>query len=190
MYLANKKRNSVLHEMKGQNLENWLQSLNTHVKVSRLNDKNQSRVLQLFNKTNQLNVSTRRLTEMELVNWLSEAKRELYVFSVNDKFGDLGIIGLCSFTVTNAKVEINDFILSCRAMGRGIEHTMLHTVKKEAIRHGAREIYTQYKLTERNRPTLDVLRSSDFKENDTFLFTSFDLKNKFNKPSSITISYE
>ena len=190
MYLANTKRNKILKEVKGNNLENWLVSLDTQVKVSKLNVKNQTRVLQLFNKTNQLNLSTRRLTDIELFNWLNDEIRELFVFSVADKFGDLGIIGLSSFSLTNKKVEINDFILSCRAMGREIELSMLHFIKKEAIKLGAKEIYATYKPTERNRPTLDVLRNCDFKEKDINLFSTHDLKNKFNKPSSITITYE
>lgn len=190
MYLANTKRNKILKDVKDNNLENWLVSLDTQVKVSKLNVKNQTRVLQLFNKTNQLNLSTRRLTDTELFNWLNDELRELFVFSVADKFGDLGIIGLCSFSLTNKKVEINDFILSCRAMGREIELSMLHFIKKEAIKLGAKEIYAIYKPTERNRPTLDILRNCDFKEKDINLFSANDLKNKFNKPSSITIIYE
>lgn len=189
MYLANKKRNKTLNEIKDNNLENWLLTLETQVKVSKLNDKNQTRVLQLINKTNQLNLSTRRLTDVELSNWLNSETRELFVFSVADKFGDLGIIGLSSFSLTNKKVQINDFILSCRAMGRDIELSMLHFIKKEAMKIGAKEMYAIYKPTERNRPTLDILRNCDFQEKSINLFSANDLKNKFNKPSSITIIY-
>src|SRR5919108_73039 len=69
MYTAERQR-SQLKSTVGS-LEEWLKTLHTQVMVEPLNDTNLGRVTQLFNKTNQLNLSTRRMTSAELSMWAS-----------------------------------------------------------------------------------------------------------------------
>jgi FkbH-like protein len=64
MYVSERERQSTRKAI--GSLENWLKTLETKVAVEELNDTNLSRVVQLFNKTNQMNLTTRRMTDGEL----------------------------------------------------------------------------------------------------------------------------
>ena len=91
--------------------------------INTLNKDNLNRVTQLFNKTNQLNLSTRRLLSEEILNWLNEknTNRVIYVFSLKDRIGDLGIIGIMGAGLKKNVVKLIDFVMSCRAMGEELK---------------------------------------------------------------------
>ena len=90
------------------------------------------RVHQLFSKTNQFNVTTKRYSMAEVEDLLERGSCDLYTVQASDRFGDMGIIGLCLIDNTEQDaVFIDSFILSCRAMGRGIETAMINFIKQE-----------------------------------------------------------
>ncbi len=122
------------------------------VKVERLNDENLERAAQLFNKTNQMNLSTRRLSAIELAEWAQAPDHCLWTFRVADKFGDYGLCGIASLAREGSKVRIVDFLLSCRVMGRGVEETMLATAAQHAESLGHDELYAQFVPTSKNEP--------------------------------------
>ncbi|MDB0049882.1 HAD-IIIC family phosphatase [Pseudomonadales bacterium] len=136
--------------------EEWLESLNTVLVVSYLDKVNIKRVTQLFNKTNQLNLATRRLSESELEGWAEIKTNHILTVSVSDSFGNLGLVGVVGMNLVDNVGVITDFILSCRAMGREVEKSMLYCAIVELIKLGAEEITATYIPTDRNRPTLDV----------------------------------
>ena len=63
LYAAERKRVAVRDE--ATSFDEWLRSLGTQVRIERLNASNLPRTVQLLNKTNQMNLSTRRMTEAE-----------------------------------------------------------------------------------------------------------------------------
>src|SRR5262249_10510123 len=96
MYVLERKRS----DLKGQvgSLQEWLETLSMTVAVESLTVTNLPRVVQLLNKTNQFNLTTRRVTEAELMAWVAEPGRRLWTFRVSDKFGDSGLTGIASLT--------------------------------------------------------------------------------------------
>lgn len=137
--------------------EEWLKSLDIKVKVSLLNKTNLQRTAQLLNKTNQMNLSTRRMTEAELWEWASSPDHKVWTFSVSDKFGDSGLVGIASMAASG---QVVDFILSCRVMGRTVEEAMLYFL----INHAKKTLSFLYQPTEKNKPCLDFLRRSGLVE--------------------------
>jgi FkbH-like protein len=137
-----------------QDQEAWLRSLELEVTVEPLTAGNLARASQLFNKTNQMNLATRRLSDIELTGWVAQAGRWLWTFSVTDRFGASGLTGIVSLQVDKDRAEIVDFILSCRVMGRNIEETMLAVAVAHARRMGVSEIRARYRPTARNGPCL------------------------------------
>ena len=104
--------------------EDWLASLDVRVRIDPLSAANLKRVVQLLNKTNQLNLRTRRCTEMELTQWLEGGKnRNLVSLTIADRFGDIGLTGIVSWEQIGSTLEIVDYVLSCRAMGRQVEQS-------------------------------------------------------------------
>lgn len=169
--------------------EEWLESLNTVLVISHLNKVNLNRVTQLFNKTNQLNLTTRRLSESELESWAEINANHIMTFSASDIFGDMGLIGLIGMNIVDNTGVITDFILSCRAMGREIEKSMLYCSISEFINLGVEEITATYIATERNRPTLDVFAGLDLIHDENYTFKIPHDASSF-KPSYTKIVHE
>lgn len=137
-------------------LADWLNTLDLKVAVAEVNRTNLRRTVQLMNKTNQMNLSTRRLSEAELVEWAGQAGREAWVFRVEDRFGDSGLTGILSLEAVSGGGRIVDFVLSCRVMGRGVEETLIYHAVERARTLGWRELLVEYLPTEKNKPCLDL----------------------------------
>jgi len=61
-------------------------------------------------------------------------------------------------------IEVRDFLLSCRVMGRRVEETMLHVAVDHARSEGLAELRATYVPTKRNRPCLEFLERAGFDE--------------------------
>jgi FkbH-like protein len=160
MYASERKRRTM--EVNLGSMEEWLQSLEITVKVERLSKGNLPRTTQLLNKTNQMNLSTRRMTEPELYTWAKKPGHELWTFRVSDKFGDSGLTGIISLKSENDRGKIVDFVLSCRVMGRGVEETMLHAVITRARALDLNQLFAEFIPTDRNQPCLEFWKKSGF----------------------------
>src|SRR4051794_5936939 len=99
-----------------------------------------ARAAQLLNKTNQMNLSTRRLSEQELLVWAQTPGRNLWTVSVSDRFGDAGLTGIVSVEAEGSVTRIVDYLLSCRVMGRKIEEAMVHVAVETARLSGATSV--------------------------------------------------
>jgi FkbH-like protein len=169
MYVEDRQRTSA--QVDFQSLDAWLKSLGTSVDCELLAPANLPRATQLLNKTNQMNLTTRRLSEQALLSWANEPQRRLWVFRAKDKFGDLGLIGVLSLACDATTAQIVDFVLSCRGMGRKVEETMLAVAVKTARSWGMQDVCAHYIPTAKNKPCLEFWKRSAFQyreENGTF----------------------
>jgi FkbH-like protein len=160
MYAAQKQREQSRKTI--SSAEEWLCSLNTEVTVEELGDADRVRAVQLLNKTNQINLTTRRLSEQELQAWLQEGNRKLWAFRVKDKFGDSGLAGVLSLEIESDIATISDFVLSCRVMGRNVEQAMVAFAAQYCAGLGIRELRAHYLPTPKNKPCLKFWMSSAF----------------------------
>jgi len=158
MYTSERRRSEL--RCQAGSLDEWLHTLEMKAEVEPLSKGNLARSTQLLNKTNQMNLSTRRLTERELMSWASEEGHQLWTLRVSDKFGNYGLTGLVSVERDGSRSRIVDFVLSCRVMGRGIEETMLHLVVEWARSKGLSEVLAGYRSTPKNKPCYDFLARS------------------------------
>jgi FkbH-like protein len=156
MYVADRGRTALQKDV--QSLARWLELLELEVSVERLSDSNLERAAQLFNKTNQMNLATRRLAAAELLAWAQSTTHALWTFRVKDKFGDYGLCGIASVVSSDGETYVNDFLLSCRVVGRGVEDAMLATVAQHAKQSGAISLAGEYIPTPRNQPCLKWLQ--------------------------------
>ncbi len=170
MYVAERQRKEVREST--LSIDEWLKSLETKVIIHKLDKKNINRVTQLFNKTNQLNLKTRRLSQEEIISWINKDKenRRMYIIEVKDRLGDLGIVGIISLEAKDKVVNIEDYILSCRAMGRKIEEFMHWLSIKYAQDKKIDLISAELIPTKKNRPTYDVFKNSVFKSKKENIF--------------------
>lgn len=134
-------------------LEDWLASLGLEVQVQGLDRSNLPRAAQLLNKTNQFNMSTRRLNEEAFWEWAHAPSRTAMIFRVADRFGDQGICGVVSTDAPSPEgAQIVDFVMSCRVMGKQVEDAMLYTAARHLRRGGCERARTQFHETRKNKP--------------------------------------
>ena len=157
LYLSENQRQDLKKSVRS--LEVWLRHLAIRVQVEDLHPANLQRATQLLNKTNQMNLSTRRMSEAELMEWAVQKHRKLWTLRVSDKFGDAGLTGIVSLEIQGRKAQIVDFILSCRVLGRKIEETMLSTAMHYAQALDVEEVYARYIPTTKNKPCFDFFKS-------------------------------
>jgi FkbH-like protein len=99
--------------------------------VSPVTPDNRSRVLQLLQKTNQFNVTSRRHGDKELMELLA-AGAAVGVFSYADKFGPQGIIGLVILQTLGRSTHIETWLMSCRVLNRSVENAMFAWIRENS----------------------------------------------------------
>jgi len=112
-------------------------------------DLEDSRALELVNKTNQFNLNGRRYTEASWRQYLSESDTFLLTASYQDRFGALGKIAVLTGRQNSNGLTVESWVMSCRAFARRIEHQCLSFLF-DAFDCG--EITVDYAQTPKNGP--------------------------------------
>jgi FkbH-like protein len=153
-------------------VDDYLRDLQLAVEMREANAFDLPRVAQLEQKTNQFNLSLRRRT-LEELKPLSH-KHPLFVVSARDRFGDYGLIATCLITPHEHEPEafvLDTLVMSCRALGRGIEEAVLTGILREISARGGKRLVARYMAGPRNQPALSFLRKAGFSERAGGLFT-------------------
>lgn len=135
----------------------FLKSLDIHMTIEQANEFNIQRVAQMTQKTNQFNLTTKRYSDTDIRMFMQEGWR-IWCLSVSDKFGDNGITG-CIMVNGN---EIDTLLLSCRILGKGIEHAFLKTVLSLLSKEGIDEVSAIYLPTSKNNQVSDFYDKNGF----------------------------
>src|SRR5690606_21302543 len=143
-------------------VDEWLTTLQPTGRVEPLGPANLARVAQLLNKTNQLNLRTRRMTEAELLRWAEQPGCSVHAFHVSDRFGVAGLTGILGLRIADGVAHLDDFVLSCRVMGRKVEETIVHLATVLAREGQATSVRAEYLPTAKNGPCLAFWRRSGF----------------------------
>jgi FkbH-like protein len=113
-------------------LTHFLESLELSVDIISLRLADVPRAAQLIAKTNQFTLAGPARPPGELVRCLEDSRYELQMVHAVDRFGDYGAIGVFVLDkepglpgVGSGSAMLDTFLLSCRAMGRGIESAMV-----------------------------------------------------------------
>lgn len=157
MYKQNAKREQL--RAKSLTLGNFLEGLGLEVEIGEITPAQLGRVSQLTLRTNQFNFTTIRRSESEIKQLLESQELEGLRVEVRDRFGDYGLVGLILFACDNNKLRVDSFLLSCRALGRGVEHQMLAKLGKIAADRGVYGVELVYVKTKKNEPALNFLES-------------------------------
>ena len=109
-------------------IDEYLKQLRMKISFNKVNNKNIERCVQMLNKTNQFNFTTRRYSMATFKEYISDSKIVSLVVSVEDKLGDYGITGLLTASKNKKTLSIDNFLLSCRILGRKIEDQIINKV--------------------------------------------------------------
>ena len=140
-------------------LEQFLESLQLEVRIRPALPSELARVAQLTQRTNQMNFTTARRTESDLHGLLAGGQAECLAVHASDRFGDYGLAGVMIFRADADALRVDTFLLSCRALGRGVEHRMLAALGRVAGERGCAVVEAPFVRTARNLPALLFLES-------------------------------
>lgn len=139
-------------------LEQFMLSLGLEVHASPATPATLPRIAQLTQRTNQFNFTTIRRTVAELQDEL-EGGLECAAFEVSDRFGDYGLVGVVLFRVRENVLDLDSLMLSCRALGRGVEHRMLNWLGETAAARGIARVRLRLNYTGKNTPAQQFLNT-------------------------------
>jgi len=118
------------------------------------------RLSDLCRKTNQFNLALRRLNETELSNRISRPDTCVASVQLSDRLTDSGIIAVIVAERSGEKLLVEELCISCRAMGRHLENTIIiHALRQMPIWSGCETVEFRVRFGERNQPALDWLNS-------------------------------
>lgn len=132
--------------------EDYLRSLQTTIRLAPVNDNTRERAVQLMNKTNQFNTCTLRMDELALEHYLGEEGGHLLMAEVSDKYGNSGWVSEFLYHQDGDTAVIDNFLMSCRVMGRKVEDAILDAVLKKLQADGITRATAAYKKTAKNKP--------------------------------------
>jgi FkbH-like protein len=128
-----------------------------------------ARLAQLTQRTNQFNFRPTRRSEPEM-RGLARRGAEVLRVRVRDRFGDYGLVGLVVADAVGEALVVDTFLLSCRVLARGVEHTILRRLAELAAERRLVRIDLTYIPTARNEPArafIDSVASTFRSEGET-----------------------
>jgi FkbH-like protein len=143
---------------RASNLEDFIRSLRLEVSIRPLTPERIGRAAQLTQRTNQFNFTGIRRSEGD-IRALSSESYEVATADVADRFGSYGLVGVMIFREFGDALEIDTFLLSCRVLGRGVEHRILAWVGEEAVRRGLQTVVAPLVFTKKNAPAQQFLQA-------------------------------
>jgi FkbH-like protein len=153
-YQDNARRASLQKQVGG--VDAYLASLDMTITFQPFDATGRARIVQLINKSNQYNLTTRRYTDPEVTE--AENNPEVFTLQVRlaDIFGDIGMISVAICRPGEAGVwEIDTWLMSCRVLGRKVEHMVLREILHHARAAGVRKLCGTYLPTDRNKLVAD-----------------------------------
>jgi FkbH-like protein len=141
----------------------YLRGLDQRLVVSPVGPDDVARVAQMHQRTNQFNLTTRRLTEGEIAALGGASERGFALMGrVMDKFGDHGVVIAATGTVDGAVAEIGTFLMSCRVIGREVERAFLAALLRLLASRGAERVAGRFVATAKNAMVRDFYGANGF----------------------------
>ena len=196
-YADNAKRNQLQAQV--QSFEEYLKQLEIVV-TPEDPAANLVRLVQLVNKTNQFNLTTRRFEQAQMQQVLEDPNRRVFLYRVADCFGDNGIVaaGIVEIKETDREAGetvksalIEELVMSCRVMGKNIEYAIVEDMENALLAEGCQFVEASYLPTAKNKPVETLYEKLGYtvikSESDGSKFYKIDLANRPDRVYYVTI---
>ena len=140
-------------------VQDYLKGLRLTVKAARATSEDVPRLAQMAGKTNQFNATTIRRTAEEMAALVADPAHRVWTFRAGDAFGEMGLV--CYVIYDCATARVTDFVMSCRAMGRTLEHFAINHVRHELASENLPLAGIDCVPTAKNAPFREFLSSLD-----------------------------
>lgn len=135
--------------------QDYLRSLGLKVRLQRDAADQVGRISELMNKSNQFNLTTRRLMPGDVAELMASEYATVYSFSVSDRLADHGVTGVIITEDDADAVVVHSFLMSCRVIGRGVEFSVWKTVFDDARSRGKTLLRATYVPSAKNSQVAD-----------------------------------
>ena len=141
----------------------YLKSINIQAKLIDLNKRNIDRAVQMCQRTNQFNFSTKRYIHKDLLKLNKNSK--CFMVQLKDIYGDHGIISfICLKIIYKEIILIDTFLMSCRVLGRYLENWILRKIVELAKKNKIKVIIAEFISSGKNNIIKDFLNKNNFKK--------------------------
>ncbi|MGW7369372.1 SDR family NAD(P)-dependent oxidoreductase, partial [Streptomyces sp. NPDC054841] len=135
--------------------EDFLDRLELEVGIRALSEADVERAGQLVRRTNQFTLRARSADGGDLARW--RQRGEVWTAAARDRFGDYGQIGLLALRPEGDQLDVVAWMMSCRALGRGVEERLLQWLADRAEELGCAKVRLTAERTPRNVPARRLL---------------------------------
>lgn len=162
MYKANAMRKE--QEESFGNYSDFLKSLEMEAVIRGFEPVYYSRIAQLTNKSNQFNLTTKRMTQAEVEQMAQDPGYITLYGKLKDKFGDNGVVSLVIGKKNGDTLELILWLMSCRVLKRDMEQAMLDTLVLQSRESGIRKLHGYYYKTAKNAMVKDFYGAMGFQK--------------------------
>lgn len=160
------------------NEDDFLQSLNMSSVVEPFNKFNTPRVAQLSQRSNQFNLRTVRYTESDIERIISDLDSFSFTFTLEDRFGDNGMICVIVLKWENANtLFIETWLMSCRVLKRGMEQFVLNSIVNFAKKEKCSFLKGEYIETAKNEMVKNHYPALGFEASGNYWLLNVDAYN-------------
>ena len=148
-YQGNKARDAL--KSSATDLPAYLRGLEMELVVKPFDRIGLQRIVQLINKSNQFNLTTRRYTDDDVLAVMADPDAFGLQLRLLDRFGDNGVIAIViGRLLAQQDLMIDTWLMSCRVLGRQVEPTTLNLIAEQAKKLGAKRLVGEYIPTKKN----------------------------------------
>ncbi|GAA3769228.1 hypothetical protein GCM10022403_000880 [Streptomyces coacervatus] len=144
--------------------EEFLDGLELEVDIRPLSAPDVPRAEQLVRRTNQFTLHPRSDDGLDVTRWREHG--EVWTAAARDRFGDYGQIAVLALSADGGQLDVPAWLMSCRALGRGVEERLLQWLADRAEELGCTKIRLTAQRTDRNAPARRLLAALGGGEQD------------------------
>jgi FkbH-like protein len=161
-YSEERKRREIKAKM--SSVDDFYRDLKQRLTIRVDHEPHRARIAQLSQRTNQFNMTTVRLSDSDVTRMLNSSDYMLLTADLEDRFGSSGTVVYAQIRKRERSWVIENFLMSCRVLGRGVEDSVMDFIFAEAKKAGIETVFATYIPTKKSSPFADFYRRCGFAE--------------------------
>lgn len=187
MYKENVKRAQLMSSY--DNYEDYLKSLEMTGTIKAFEPVYMARIAQLTNKSNQFNLTTKRLSQADIEAMAADSSYITLYGKLEDKFGDNGVVSVVIGRIEGNVLHIELWLMSCRVLKRDMEYAMMDTLVARALERNITTIKGYYYPTAKNGMVKNFYAQMGFEktreDQDENTVWTYDINSFYNKKNNV-----
>lgn len=160
-YLAEKSRTELSAGI--DNYDDYLKALGMKAVCAPFDAFHIPRIAQLTQRSNQFNLRTVRYSEQEIEEIAANPRYITRYYTLRDRFGEHGLIAVVILEKRENELFVNEWLMSCRVLKRGMEQFIADSILRAAREAGVARVVGEYLPTPKNAMVKDLYASMGFR---------------------------